>query len=728
MITTMTSRRTAGARNKWTRFATALLPALSLFALSAAFAQSPPFDESKTLSSAVEPIERDFDIGESGRGRYKVTLTDLGAQLQAPAPAPLASVQLIITRDATVVAVLDGTPTGGPQSAVDTMEFDATPGKYFVHVVGIPGPDEGSGPVGVKIDSTGPTPTNVLSFSGTLAPPATTAPDLITYQLEVTIPADGAYELSLNDLAFPRAGSLQLTSGYLFQAGGSTLAGCVNLTVQAPCAPTVTVNLTAGTYQWIAGGKLADGMDAALFSFNIKSVADGTVVHTRTVELGAVKRISDTSFQLDAGAYTLSRTDLLFPSKLAEASAIVTRSGQMVALANEATSDVGFTVAADDTPHDVFAYAKSDSVAPATGAGSFDIELKPNSGPAALSFISAMGDVSGSPTAYTFPVDITAGGKYTLKFGDFQFPAALGSARLAVVQNGTVVSKTDPNSPSSLDATLDPGSATVVVVVKPAAISGTLEQAGGTFGLGMSNGTQNVLDVTQGVGGLVSIRKVSIVSEGRYDLKVSDLDAPDVFGDLMVVISRGSVKLGQAIVGSGGTNPEGAVASLNDLNLPVGNYSITLIANPDNDLKAATYGLSMKSSPPAPTVTLTVTPTTIEAGKTVGLQWSSQGATSCTASSNPSGVWAGTKVLTGTDSSGPVTAATTFTLKCTDASNRTTEKSVSVEISAQNNNGGSGGGGGGAFDWLTLVALTLAVGLHLGRRRAAGAPSQMTDL
>ncbi len=49
---------------------------------------------------------------------------------------------------------------------------------------------------------------------------------------------------------------------------------------------------------------------------------------------------------------------------------------------------------------------------------------------------------------------------------------------------------------------------------------------------------------------------------------------------------------------------------------------------------------------------------------------------------------------------------------------RTTEQSVSVDIAAQNNDGG-GGGGGGAFDWLTLAVLTLAAGLHLGRRRAA---------
>ncbi len=262
---------------------------------------------------------------------------------------------------------------------------------------------------------------------------------------------------------------------------------------------------------------------------------------------------------------------------------------------------------------------------------------------------------------------------------------------------------------------------------KPAAITGTLQQAGGTFGVEMAltpGGTQNVLDVTQGVGGVVSVRKASIPADGRYDLKVTDLDAPEVFSDLMVVISRGSQKVGEAIVGSGDSNPQGASATLPDLPLTVGNYSITLIAAPGAKLKAATYGLKLFSSPPAPTVTLTAKPTTIEAGKAVGLEWTSQGATSCTASSNPSGFWSGTKPLSGSDSSTPITGATTFIITCTDANNRKTEQSVKVEIAAQNNTGG-GGGGGGAFDWLTLVALTLAGALHFNRRRR---PVQMTDL
>ncbi len=80
MTTTMAARRTAGSRNVWVRLATSVLPVMALLSAGTAMAVT-VVDESKTLSSAVDPIERDFDIASSGTGKYKVTLTDLGAQL-----------------------------------------------------------------------------------------------------------------------------------------------------------------------------------------------------------------------------------------------------------------------------------------------------------------------------------------------------------------------------------------------------------------------------------------------------------------------------------------------------------------------------------------------------------------------------------------------------------------------------------------------------------------------
>lgn len=66
-------------------------------------------------------------------------------------------------------------------------------------------------------------------------------------------------------------------------------------------------------------------------------------------------------------------------------------------------------------------------------------------------------------------------------------------------------------------------------------------------------------------------------------------------------------------------------------------------------------------TPPAkPTVTLTADPTTIDAGESSTLTWSSTNATSCTAS----GGWSGTKATSGSTSVSP-TETVTYTLTCT---------------------------------------------------------------
>ena len=494
-----------------------------------------------------------------------------------------------------------------------------------------------------------------------------------------------------------------------------------------PCPTTQTAHLAAGHYQFAVAGALLSGADAGVFAVHITSAATGAVLHSRTVELGSVKRVSDSSFQLAAGTYTLSLKDLLFPAALSASTAMVSTAAQVTAVVDVATSEKQFTVAASDTPFNVFAYATPDATA---AAGSYDVEVKPASGAAALSSIQAIGDTSGSPSAYTFPVDIATAGSYRTKFGDFQFPVALSGSRFAVVQNGALVGKTDPATGSalSLDTPLTAGPATVIVVVKPALNGGALAQAGGTFGLEMAlaGGTQNVFDATQGVGGLVSVRKISVTTAGHFDITVADLDAPDAFNDLMMVISRGAQKLGTLVVGSGGSNPQGGSATLPDFDASAGNYSITLIATPGAK-HASTYGISMASSPPAPTVTLTATPMSVTSGTTTGFAWTSIGATSCTATSTPAGLWSGTKATSGSDSSGAITAATTFTLRCTDSAGRSGEKSVTVDIAAQNNTGGTSKGGGGSFDWLTLVALAIGAALRARAPNRAPCP-QVTDI
>lgn len=76
---------------------------------------------------------------------------------------------------------------------------------------------------------------------------------------------------------------------------------------------------------------------------------------------------------------------------------------------------------------------------------------------------------------------------------------------------------------------------------------------------------------------------------------------------------------------------------------------------------------------PPPTVTLTANPTTIASGQTSNLTWSSSNASGCTAS----GVWSGSKPLSGSQTTGPLLAATnTFNLSCSGAGGTTSSTAV----------------------------------------------------
>ena len=72
--------------------------------------------------------------------------------------------------------------------------------------------------------------------------------------------------------------------------------------------------------------------------------------------------------------------------------------------------------------------------------------------------------------------------------------------------------------------------------------------------------------------------------------------------------------------------------------------------------------------PPPPTVTLSANPTTITSGASSTLSWSATNATDCTASANPAVAgWSGSVGISGSQSSGALTATTNFTLTCSGA-------------------------------------------------------------
>jgi len=78
-------------------------------------------------------------------------------------------------------------------------------------------------------------------------------------------------------------------------------------------------------------------------------------------------------------------------------------------------------------------------------------------------------------------------------------------------------------------------------------------------------------------------------------------------------------------------------------------------------LLAACSGGGGGGSAPAPTVQLQAQPSDVASGGTTTLTWSSTNTDSCQAS----GGWSGAKLVSGSETVGPLTATTTFTLQCT---------------------------------------------------------------
>lgn len=78
---------------------------------------------------------------------------------------------------------------------------------------------------------------------------------------------------------------------------------------------------------------------------------------------------------------------------------------------------------------------------------------------------------------------------------------------------------------------------------------------------------------------------------------------------------------------------------------------------------------------PPPTVSITTNPTQVDLGATTVVTWSSQNASSCTAS----GDWSGTKAISGSETLGPINAPATYRISCLGASGSVqAQASVSV--------------------------------------------------
>ena len=501
-------------------------------------------------------------------------------------------------------------------------------------------------------------------------------------QTTFSIPQAGNYDLTITDAAFPAPLASAPQVLLLREADSVTV-------LMAPGPFTVAA---PGDYQLViiatAGGAALSGL------YGVRVASGATIAYQSTQPVGNMAPATPVTIAA-AGQYTLTLSDANFPATLGSLAVRLTQGDSIIGSLDAANS---VAVNAATGTAQLFAVAMP---AAAEGVGAYRVQLAS----AQQTVFADVRTVDASPNpetpaiyAFSASTAITTG-IFQLTLEDLAFPAAFTSLKAAVTQGGTVVGTL--NTPGSSQFTLQSGPVKVLVAAKPPAAGGNA-----LFGVTLNSaaaGSTNVIESTQGVGGLFRTNTVSITTAGPYDLVLNDLEFPARMATAQLAVTRGTTLIAQ-IIGGGTVSRQ---------QLTAGTYVLNFLGQPAAAAQYGTYGLKVAESTPQPTVTLTATPASITSGQTTSLQWSSTNATTCSASNG----WSGAKSASGTESVGPLNANTTFALSCT-GSGGTGTASVTVNVSAPSTN--SGGGGGGAFNLGLLAALGV---LFASQRRFGSAGS-----
>lgn len=616
-------------------------------------------------------------------GDYVVTLSDLNN------PAPLQSLQALVTRDLQVAAKLEFDYPTPPDTTLvpKTQRFTGTAGTYRVHVVGkIPS----GGAAGMFAISVAPAAggTAVLQESDSIGADGGPAANQSVLQTTFTIADAGNYQLALTDRRFPAA--LARTQ-ILLQRQATTPD------IKLTGVGTFNVPNAGETYELIVIATADTNLGGAgLYGVTITGGPSNSVIYQSDNAVGRLPP-SKTVNVSTAGTYALALADLQFPQALTSFGAAVIQNN---AFAGSVTGAGSSNLALAAGPAQLFVYSN----AATTGALSVQLAQGSQVAYADAHIADASADAT-TPAIYSFsPSQPVAAGNYTLTMTDFRFPFPLASIDTAVLQGASVVHLA--HGAGSESVALQAGPVRVLVGVTPPPASGTAA-GNGLFALTLATqpGNALVFDGTQGVGGLFTSIPVNLPAAGRYDVTLQDFEFPERLRTSWLAITRGTNLVGQ-VIGS---------SSIQNLQFDAGVHVLNFLGQPAQNASYGTFGLKVADSVP-PVVTLTASPATVTSGQTTTLTWSATNATSCTAS----GGWSGTKTAaagTHTEQTAALTANTTFEIECVGSGGRH-NASVTVMVTAPSS-GGDGGGGGGQMDPLLLVTLLaiLAVLNARGRRR-----------
>jgi hypothetical protein len=189
---------------------------------------------------------------------------------------------------------------------------------------------------------------------------------------------------------------------------------------------------------------------------------------------------------------------------------------------------------------------------------------------------------------------------------------------------------------------------------------------------------------TQSTGSLTAPATYSLACSGPGGMSAMANVTVNIVPTVTLTASPGSVASGgaatlswtssnaSACIASGGwsgAEPASGTQSTGSLTAPA-TYSLTC-SGPGGSSVASSVTVNI-----APTITFTASPSAVASGGMSTLTWSSTNATSCTAS----GAWSGTHPASGTQSTGSLTAPTTYSLSCAGPGGGSSNSSVTVNI------------------------------------------------
>ncbi len=353
--------------------------------------------QSSALNPTVSTLSTSLTV--TAVGAYTVTYSDE----QFPAALVSDSLSLALFQGSTLIAApLPASPA----------TLSLSPGVYTLFAIAQADPTAEAGLYGITVVGPGgAAPLLNSAFPvGTLAPAS-----------QRNNPSAQNLTLSVTDFAFPTA----LGAAKALVTNGATMLGSATLGVASPAfaAPAgplqvwtaATAGSGAGTYQVDLSGASGSLLE------NAYGVNNGTSLAFAFV----------TPQPLSAGAYQAVGTDFQFPSALQGLQFAVAQNGAIVQQ-TAAAGVLDFPAVAAP------AVLLVDAVAPASGAGLFDVNIQTAGSSPQLVFDRAQGVNASAPfTSQT--INVGTSGSYDVTLNDLKFPAALQNLAMAVSSGGHLV-------------------------------------------------------------------------------------------------------------------------------------------------------------------------------------------------------------------------------------------------------------------------------------------------